>query len=273
MTTKKKTESEPVSEPVSNMDLWNRLCRTDPRHTKKVSRGGGRTFTAIDAHYQVQRATEEWGPCGGNWGFDFDWMEHPVLWIARVTLWYLDKSASRCNISHVGTARRDNKWGVDDDAPKKAITDGLTKCMSYTGLSADVFLGLYDDNKYVAELREEFGLNPNAEPIQPGKPSRDERAASMPTNVRAAKKETIKRTCQALCGDKDWYEYLQSLAADLGFPMDVDAMNNEQFDHIVAELEAMDSQRRTDLHGTQSTLGLPDGPPLSVYDDDDDIRF
>ena len=37
----------------------------------------------------------------------------------------------------------------DEDAVKKAVTDGLTKCLSYLGFNADVFLGLFDDNKYV----------------------------------------------------------------------------------------------------------------------------
>ena len=37
---------------------------------------------------------------------------------------------------------------LDDDAPKKAITDGLTKAISHLGFNADVFLGKFDGNKY-----------------------------------------------------------------------------------------------------------------------------
>jgi hypothetical protein len=45
------------------------------------------------------------------------------------------------------------KMRLDDDAPKKAMTDALTKGLSHLGVSADVFLGLYDDNKYVQSLK------------------------------------------------------------------------------------------------------------------------
>jgi hypothetical protein len=38
---------------------------------------------------------------------------------------------------------------LDDEAPKKAMTDALTKAMSHLGMSADIFLGKFDDNKYV----------------------------------------------------------------------------------------------------------------------------
>ena len=44
---------------------------------------------------------------------------------------------------------------VDEDAAKSAVTDALTKCLSYLGFNADVFLGKYDDNKYVQNLRQE----------------------------------------------------------------------------------------------------------------------
>ena len=31
--------------------------------------------------------------------------------------------------------------GLDDEAPKKAMTDAMTKAFSHLGMSADVFLG------------------------------------------------------------------------------------------------------------------------------------
>jgi len=263
--TKRKPDTDPTPNP--KMELWNRLCRTDPAKTKQVSRGGGRKFTAIDAHSQVMRATEEWGPCGGDWKFDFEWIDTPDLWVAEVTLCYPSGVPTRppCCVKHVGTAKRENKWGVDDDAPKKAITDGLTKCLSYTGMNADVFLGLFDDNKYVAALREEFGNNPNGSGVTTGKEELDRFVPH--SNVRAIGKDKIKKFCELLCGDKDWYEYFQGLAADLGMPMDADAMSDEQVEHIVAELEAMKAAR-DDMSGDgQGTLGIDDGPPMSAYGD------
>lgn len=54
----------------------------------------------------------------------------------------------------------------DTDALKKARTDGTTKCLSLLGFNADIFLGLWDDSKYVAEVqsaRDKFGSNAGAE--------------------------------------------------------------------------------------------------------------
>ncbi len=46
--------------------------------------------------------------------------------------------------------------GLDDEAPKKAMTDAMTKAFSHLGMSADVFLGKFDDSKYVENLEKEF---------------------------------------------------------------------------------------------------------------------
>jgi hypothetical protein len=40
------------------------------------------------------------------------------------------------------------------------MTDALTKGLSQLGFNADVFLGLYDDNKYVEAVRREFATPP-----------------------------------------------------------------------------------------------------------------
>ena len=45
----------------------------------------------------------------------------------------------------------------DDDAVKKVATDALTKGLSRLGFNSDVFEGLFDDNKYVAEMNLKFG--------------------------------------------------------------------------------------------------------------------
>ena len=42
---------------------------------------------------------------------------------------------------------------MDEEAAKKAVTDAVTKCLSYLGLAGDVHMGLFDDSKYVAERK------------------------------------------------------------------------------------------------------------------------
>jgi hypothetical protein len=47
---------------------------------------------------------------------------------------------------------------LDDEAPKKAMTDALTKAMSHLGVSADVFLGMHDNSKYIEKVTNEIAV-------------------------------------------------------------------------------------------------------------------
>ena len=145
-----------------NMRIWKEVRVTDPAHTKGVTRG--RKFTAIDAMYQVQRATEVFGPVGIGWGYDVDYCFHienlpaPMVphVVANVTVWHGDRANRFGPVMaiHPLVAKYSSGAQFDDDAPKKALTDALTKALSHLGFSADVFLGKYDDNKYVEKARE-----------------------------------------------------------------------------------------------------------------------
>jgi hypothetical protein len=136
----------------ANMRVWNAVCRTDPKHTKRVNQRGG--FTAIDAQYQVMEATRLFGPVGEGWGYSVGEFQivGPLI-VVPVTLWHGKRENSFGPIlgcAEIGGQRHDR------DAPKKAITDAITKGLSQLGFNADVFLGLFDDNKYVEQNMREF---------------------------------------------------------------------------------------------------------------------
>lgn len=137
-----------------NMRIWNAVEKTDPAHTKKVNQRGG--FTAISAHYQVMRATEAFGPVGIGWGYETGTpFMLDTLVVVPITLWHGQRDNTFGPL--YGSAElRDSKGRLDQDAPKKATTDGLTKALSQLGFNADVFLGKFDDNKYVAQITQEF---------------------------------------------------------------------------------------------------------------------
>jgi hypothetical protein len=147
-----------------NMELWDSVEKTDPDQTKHVSQRGG--FTSINAHYQMKIATEKFGPVGKGWGWDVELSfpeNHTVL--ARITLWYEKREQV---VIQYGQKKMNSSNGPDEDAVKKAVTDGLTKCLSYLGFNADVFLGKFDDIEYVQNLkdekRENEGKTPPEEP-------------------------------------------------------------------------------------------------------------
>jgi hypothetical protein len=165
------------------MNLWKECAETDPKNTKEV-RFGKRKFTAISAYYQIRQMTRIFGPCGYGWGFDIEdeqmcFPEEKGAYLRlKVRLWYGNRNTY---ILAYGAeklwAKQNETFFLDEDAWKKALTDGLTKAMSLMGMSADVFMGLYDDNKYVSRMRREYEnrddtdeVNGHAQPEATGKP-------------------------------------------------------------------------------------------------------
>ena len=142
---------------MSNLDFWNDVCETDPSHTKKVNQRGG--FTAIDAQSQVRAATEAFGQIGKGWGYDCKYVYQHTVVVCELTFWYCsDLGSTGVRNSFGPIAGCSDMFGkkLDTDAPKKAMTDALTKALSHLGFNADVFLGLFDDNKYVADRTAQF---------------------------------------------------------------------------------------------------------------------
>jgi hypothetical protein len=148
--------------------LWSQVETTDPAHTRHVNQRGG--FTAIDAQWQVLQATTAFGgPMGVGWGFDWTREDGPAdLFIIRGRLWFTDPATGvEGAVEQYGAASFGQR--VDADAPKKAVTDAFTKCLSLLGFSADVFLGRFDDSKYVAEQNEKHGNGKAPQPPAPKK--------------------------------------------------------------------------------------------------------
>lgn len=137
---------------MSNMDIWNNLAPSDPKYLKKIS-FGARSFTAIDPQYQVMKMTEQFGPVGEGWGWHsttevVNVSNGDSAVLAHVTVWH----GSPANTFGAFTGCRKffdaAKGRMAEDAPKMAVTDGLTKALSHIGCDADVFLGKMDGNKY-----------------------------------------------------------------------------------------------------------------------------
>lgn len=143
------------------MRIWSQVDRTDPAHTKQVNQRGG--FTAISANYQIMRATEVFGPIGEGWGYDAGApIFQDALMIVPVTLWHSGNRETVFGPMYGCEEWRDKNGRLDSDAPKKAVTDALTKLLSQLGFNADVFLGRFDDSKYVAQRRQEVAAEQRA---------------------------------------------------------------------------------------------------------------
>ena len=159
-----------------NIRIWNEVSTTATEATKRA-KVGGMEITAINGLYMVKRATEVFGPIGIGWGYDvveerFD-QGAPIKndkgedigittsHVIRLKLWF-ETEGKRGEITHYGCtpAIYKSKYGVtvDDEAPKKSLTDAIKKCLSMLGFSADVYMGLHDDSDYVKNLQEQESI-------------------------------------------------------------------------------------------------------------------
>ena len=136
-----------------SMRIWKNVCATDPAHTKRVSQRGG--FTAIDAYSQIMCATKEFGPAGEGWGWYDATMTviDGALCVIQIKVWHGERTNYIDTFGCASTRTAGQNAKPDADCVKKALTDGITKGLSYLGFNADVFMGKFDDNAYVEEAK------------------------------------------------------------------------------------------------------------------------
>lgn len=162
-------------------ELWDKLGKTDPSHTKTFKRAGGFSGTAIKPMWSYRRMTEEFGPCGVGWGINKPTFQvepgsnGEVMVYCTVSIWYICDEITETKFSNtvsevygVGGDKivtyikaneqynRPERWENDDEAFKKAYTDAVTNALKMIGVGADVHMGMFDDSKYVNTIAKEF---------------------------------------------------------------------------------------------------------------------
>ena len=156
---------------MSNLEIWDKVKSPNPKYTKGFSRGGGFRGTATNTQYQILAATELFGPNGIGWGYEITDEKYvngapladnanEIIHVVRGRVWYMHEGQKYFTSEQYGqtqfVGKNKNGMFTDEEAPKKSISDMLSKCLALLGFSADIFLGLYDDNKYVNDIRAKF---------------------------------------------------------------------------------------------------------------------
>jgi hypothetical protein len=169
-----------------NTKIWDILGRTDPKHTQQFKRGGGFKGTAIRPIWSFRRMTEQFGPCGIGWGVGEPSFQvvpgdnREVLVYCTASVWFKEGDERSQTVYGVGGDKvvsyiraneqynRPERWESDDEAFKKAFTDAITNALKLIGVGADVHMGMFDDSKYVASMRDEFSEAPEKPKRQVG---------------------------------------------------------------------------------------------------------
>jgi len=167
-----------MSEEKNNLELWEKVSVTDPQYTKGFNQGF--SGTAINSTYLIRLATEQWGMIGLDWGYDIveervdsgapvynannDIIGNILTHTIKLCLW-VKRGEDYARVEHFGHtpyvyySAKNNKWITDQEAPKKTLTDAIKKCLSMFGFSADIYLGLYDDQGYVEEVKAQAAID------------------------------------------------------------------------------------------------------------------
>ena len=150
----------------NNLELWNKVEKTNPKYTKKA-KVGGMNITAIAPQYQIMQVTEQFGIYGEKWGFkdiklSYDLVEKCNLVVFKGTFFFPNGEFEIINSCKLYMDRALTM--VDDNFAKKIETDTLTKAISKLGFNADIFMGKFDDVRYVEEANAHF--NPIKKPSE-----------------------------------------------------------------------------------------------------------
>ena len=141
-----------------NLELWDSVEKTNPNHTKSANVRGNK-ITAIAPQRQIKNATEKFGVYGSTWGFKSIEFDYSLINFNSVIVFkgvFFFPNGEFPIVTSIGAYMDKAKKMPDQDFAKKVETDALTKALSKLGFNADVFMGLYDDHKYVQMMNDEF---------------------------------------------------------------------------------------------------------------------
>ena len=150
---------------MENLKLWSNVEKTDPKHTKKANVKGNK-ITSIKPQYQIYNATKQWGSYGSSWGFKDINLGYELKDVGLVTfkaVFYYPGGEFEI-LNTISYWRDGAQTKVDDEFAKKVETDSLTKALSKLGFNADVFMGRFDDLRYVEDVKKQFTELPKITP-------------------------------------------------------------------------------------------------------------
>lgn len=142
----------------NNLELWRKVEKTNPNYTKQANVKGNR-ITSIAPQFQIMNVTEQFGIYGKKWGFkdielDYSLVSAVGLVVFKAVFFFPDGEFPIIN--SISLYMDNARTKVDDNFAKKVETDALTKAVSKLGFNADIFLGKFDDQRYLEEVKQEF---------------------------------------------------------------------------------------------------------------------
>ena len=120
----------------NNLELWDKVEKTNPLYTKKANVKGNQ-ITSIAPQFQILSATKQFGAYGKSWGFKNIDIDYTLKDIGMVSLkaYFYYPSGSFEIINAIGLYKDNAMTKIDSDFAKKLETDTLTKALSKLGFN------------------------------------------------------------------------------------------------------------------------------------------
>lgn len=179
---------------MSNLATWDKHANIDPKFTKPITGKAYRGTSPMPQHV-IWCLTDMFGPAGQGFGWDVvaeGWqpLGDEVLHWCRIRFWHTDRANAFDAYGQTkALMKTKNGMMADEDAPKKSLTDAIVKAASQVGVAANIFLGRWDDQRYVADVANDFRAEAEA-------PRQRQAQAQPATDVRAETDRIIKKLHQ-----------------------------------------------------------------------------
>ena len=173
--------SKKNAEEKETLKLWRGWCDTPPVMVKKID---DTDFASVNPMYVIQRATEEFGPCGDGWGlkginYSVCDAVQPIELVIDAVFWY--RLGGEIKEIEIDTEK---VYVSGTDMRKSLRTECIKKALSNLGLGADVYYGEHNGNNT---------LIPSSQPYQqPQTPQQVQNTEQPPQDQQQAPQE--KRT-------------------------------------------------------------------------------
>ena len=185
-----------MTEHKHNLRHWDKHADIDPRFTKAIT-GRDYSGTSPNPQYVIKCLTEIFGPVGQGFGWSVlaegveRFGDTSIHW-CRIQFWHTSRENTFESYGQTKFAymtRGNNAYmKVDEDAPKKSLTDAIIKAASHVGIAANIFLGRWDDQKYVAQVaREHIEKEKEDAPAKPAPVTRTPSGQPAPADMAIAK--------------------------------------------------------------------------------------
>ena len=157
-----------------NTEIWDGAFNT-PISLIKQGNNGLFKFKSVPSLYYSKVLTEIFGAAGSGWGIDVvsdDIVDAAPVFSdgniigtekvhkLHINLWY-KLGGEKQSIPGYGLTKfiyysaKKTAFITDYEYQKKSLSDAIKTAAKHLGIAGDIFMGMYDDNEYIAEMREQ----------------------------------------------------------------------------------------------------------------------